>query len=78
MDPEETSQDTESCTTGMTRKQFLALVTKRAAMAGVLLITAAIADRFLVPPAYAAQSSPVGGHETSPGRDTTANNTDRD
>lgn len=49
--------DISSCEAGMSRKEFFELVVKRAAMTGALALAPAIADKFLVPPAYAATST---------------------
>ena len=46
-----------SCDPTITRKQFIAKTIKRATVAGALLTGCKVADKFLVPPAYA-QASP--------------------
>jgi hypothetical protein len=42
-----------SCEPALCRKEFLALVLKRATLAGVVLATPKVVDKFLIPPAKA-------------------------
>jgi hypothetical protein len=42
-----------SCTPALSRKKFMAMVLKRAAIAGAVLAAPKIVDKFLVPPAQA-------------------------
>ena len=61
--------DKDSAVPNMTRKEFLALVVKRATIAGAIVAAPQIADKFLVPPAYAAVSRTTGppAHRTDLG-----------
>ncbi len=45
--------DKESAVSGMTRKEFLQKVVKRAAIAGAVVAAPKVVDKFLVPPVYA-------------------------
>jgi hypothetical protein len=45
--------DSPSCEPGMSRRQFVALVLKRAAVAGAILAAPKVVDKFLVAPAEA-------------------------
>ena len=53
---EEGSSVKGSSVKGLTRKDFLALVLKRATIAGVIVAAPKVVDKFLVPPVYAAAS----------------------
>lgn len=49
-----------SCDPNMSRKEFLALVLKRAAVAGVVVAAPKVIDKFLVPPVKAMTSTGKG------------------
>jgi hypothetical protein len=68
--PEQGPDQMNSCDPSLNRKQFLALVIKRAGLAGAILAAPKVVDSFLVPPAYAFMYS-VNFQE-----DTTGNHTD--
>jgi len=53
---EKQSGEERSSVNGMTRKDFLALVIKRASIAGMIVAAPKIVDKFLIPPVYAAAS----------------------
>lgn len=55
--PETTAAPMQSCDPSLDRKQFLAMVVKRAGLAGALLLAPKVVDSFLVPPVYAAMYS---------------------
>ncbi len=76
MDRHDVKPDAEkpACTPGVTRKEFLAKVLKRSAIAGSLLAAPAILDKFMIPPVYAAASS--GGSNCSDADTTTGGFTD--
>lgn len=48
----------------ISRKEFVALVLKRGAIAGAILSAPKVLDKFLVPPASATSSTVVHGHLT--------------
>lgn len=73
MDKDETDDGLEatiSSDPALNRKQFLALVLKRAGIAGAIVVAPKVVDSFLVPPVYAGMYTP------NPGEDTTQNKND--
>jgi len=67
-------QDPQSelaCDNSISRKEFLATLVKRAAVAGTLVAAPKILDHFLVPPAYARSST---NHRQDTGHSDTAHN----
>jgi len=53
-----------SCDPALSRSQFLALLVKKAVLAGTLLAAPVIADAFMAPPAQAAPSGATGTSDT--------------
>jgi hypothetical protein len=60
------SEDRPSAITGMSRKEFLETVIKRATIAGAVIAAPKVVDKFLVPPAYAAVSLTTPIHSPHP------------
>jgi hypothetical protein len=57
------AEKTSSCEPGLTRKEFIAMVVKRGAIAGAIIAAPKVVDKFLVPPAHAMTST---GHAHLP------------
>jgi hypothetical protein len=74
---QERSANQPSCDPSFSRKQFLELVLKRAALAGAIAAAPVIVDKFLVPPARATHTTAMM-EDTSGGFDTTGGGTDID
>jgi hypothetical protein len=61
LEPANSDENRPSCEEGLSRKEFIALVVKRAAIAGAVVAAPKVLDKFLVPPVEALTST-GGGH----------------
>ena len=62
-----TGHEAVSCNVGMNRSEFLRAILKKSAVAGGIASLPAVADKFLVPTAWAAGSAGTGGGEITNG-----------